>query len=150
MRFVVIGGFAGRIWGSTTITNDLDICYARDTKNFAALEKALIELDAVLRGAPPSLRFRPDARALAAGDHFTFMTNGGNLDCLGNPAGSGGFADLIAGATEIPIGSVRVPVAALEDLIRLKRATGRPKDSVELEILAALKNELEGSKRPLT
>ena len=37
VRFVVIGGIAGRLWGSTTVTNDLDICYARDRENLEAL-----------------------------------------------------------------------------------------------------------------
>jgi len=41
------------------------------------------------------------------------------------------------------IGQMSVPVVAIEDLIRLKEAAGRPKDRVELEILAALKEEIE-------
>jgi hypothetical protein len=143
VRFVIIGGFAGRLWGSTTVTNDLDICYARDRKNLEALSAALVELRATLRGAPDDLPFRLDAPTLAAGDHFTFATDAGNLDCFATPAGSRGFPDLIAAAAEMSIGSLRVSVVALEDLMRLKEASGRPKDLVELEILAALKSELE-------
>jgi hypothetical protein len=143
VRFVVIGGLAGRLWGSTTFTNDLDICYARDPKNLEALAAALRELDATLRGAPEDLPFVLDARTLAAGDHFTFATDAGNLDCIGTPAGSRGFSDLIAAAVEMTIGSACVFVVAIEDLIRMKEASGRPKDRVELEILAALKEELD-------
>jgi hypothetical protein len=143
VRFVVIGGFAARLLGSPTLTNDLDICYARDRKNLAALSAALLELDASLRGAPHGLPFRPDVPTLESGDHFTFSTSAGNLDCIGTPAGSGGFSDLIAGATKMTIGPMSVPVAALEDLIRLKEATGRAKDRIELEILAALKEEID-------
>jgi len=142
VRFVVIGGFAGRLWGSTTVSNDLDVCYARDRKNLNALAAALQELEASLRGARDGLPFRPDAETLATGDHFTFTTNAGNLDCLGNPAGSRGFLDLIAGATAMKLDSIEVPVASLDDLIRLKRAAGRPKDLVEVEILGALKEEI--------
>ena len=141
VRFVVIGGFAGRLWGSNTVTNELDICYARDRKNLDALSAALKELEASLRGAPDGLPFQPDAETLASGDHFTFMTNAGNLDCLGNPAGSRGFQDLIAGAERMKLDSLEVPVASLDDLIRLKRAAGRPKDLIELEILGALREE---------
>jgi hypothetical protein len=143
VRFVVIGGIAGRLLGSPTITNDLDVCYARDRKNLGALSRALVELKAGLRGAPNGLPFRPDVPALEAGDHFTFVTTAGNLDCIGTPKGSGGFADLIAGATRMSIGAFEVPVVAIEDLIRMKEAAGRPKDRVELEILAALKEEIE-------
>lgn len=147
VRFVVIGGFAGRFWGSNSITNDLDICYARDKKNFEALASALRALDARLRGAPSDIPFLLDARTLEAGDHFTFETNAGNLDCLGTPAGSQGYLDLIQGATPMDVEGIRVPVAALEDVIRLKKAAGRPKDRAELEILAALLEEIERSRR---
>jgi hypothetical protein len=41
------------------------------------------------------------------------------------------------------IDSLRVPVAALEDVIQMKRVAGRPKDLVEVEILAALREEIE-------
>lgn len=143
VRFVLIGGFAGRLWGSTTLTNDLDVCYARDRKNLRALASALQELEAQLRGAPKNLPFRLDAETLAAGDHFTFTTSAGNLDCLGTPAGSEGFVDLVRAASEMDLGDVRVPVAALEDLIRMKRAAGRPKDRIELEVLTALREEIE-------
>lgn len=142
VRFVVIGGFAGRLWGSNTVTNDVDICYARDDKNVEALAAVLRDLDARLRGAPESVPFRLEAESLRAGDHFTFATDAGSLDCLGTPAGTEGFADLARTATEMDLGTVRVRVAALEDLMRMKRASGRPKDSIELEILAALREEI--------
>jgi hypothetical protein len=138
VRFVIIGGFAGRLWGSNSITNDLDICYARDKKNLQALAAALVELRARLRGARPDVPFLLDAKTLEAGDHFTFETTLGPLDCLGTPLPSGGYRDLIQGSTTMDIEGIEVPVAALEDVMRLKRAAGRPKDRAELEILAAL------------
>ena len=123
------------------MTNDLDVCYARDRKNLEALSAALIELGAKLRGAPEALPFRPDAGTLAAGDHFRFATKAGNLDCIGTPAGSRGYADLVAGATALSIGKMTVPIAAIEDLIRMKEVAGRPKDRAEIEILAAVREE---------
>jgi hypothetical protein len=147
VRFVLIGGFAGRLWGSNTITNDLDICYARDRPNLEALASALRELGATLRGAPKDLPFLLDAQTLERGDHFTFETKFGDLDCLGTPAGSKGFQDLVDGSVEMVVDSVRVLVAALQDLIRLKRTASRPKDLVEVEILAALREEIERKRR---
>ena len=41
------------------------------------------------------------------------------------------------------VGGVTVHVAAIEDLILMKRAAARPKDLIEVEILAAVKEELE-------
>jgi hypothetical protein len=45
------------------------------------------------------------------------------------------------------VDSVRVLVATLQDLIRLKRTASRPKDLVEVEILAALREEIERKRR---
>lgn len=143
VRFVVVGGIAGRLLGSPTLTNDLDICYARDSKNLQALSAALLELRARLRGAPENLPFRPDPPTLSSGDHFTLSTSAGNLDCIGTPSGSTGFHDLIAAASLMHVGELSVPVVAIEDLMRMKRASGRPKDRIELEVLAALKDEIE-------
>jgi hypothetical protein len=144
VRFVVIGGFAGRLWGSPAVTNDLDICYARDRENLVRLAAALKELKARLRGVGEDVPFRLDARTLEAGDHFTFETRAGNLDILGFPAGSGGFDRLVRTSAELEIDKgLRVRVASVEDLIQMKRAAGRPKDLIEVEILSALQEEME-------
>jgi hypothetical protein len=140
VRFVIIGGIAGRLWGSTSVTNDLDICYGRDRANLQALAAALRELKVKLRGADRDLPFIADARTLEMGDHFTFTTIGGNFDCLGTPKGSGGYEALARTATEMDVGGVSVLVAALEDLILMKRAAGRPKDLIEVEILSAVRD----------
>ena len=142
VRFVLIGGFAAAIRGSPVITGDVDICYGRQ-KNLQRLAAALDELGATLRGAPSNVPFRLDARALKAGDHFTFTTAGGPLDCLGTPAGTDGFADLDTSATAEDLDGIVVRVASVDDLIRMKRAAGRPQDLIAAEWLAALRDELD-------
>ena len=143
VRFVIIGGFGGRLRGSPTVTGDLDVCYARDEENLERLAGALRELHATLRGAPAEVPFRLDARTLAAGDHFTFATDAGSLDCLGTPAGTTGYADLAANADRLDLDGLGVDVASLDDLIRMKLAAGRPKDRIEAEVLGALRDEIE-------
>lgn len=143
VRFVLIGGYAGALRGSPVITGDLDICYARDDANLDRLAGALLALDAHLRGAPPDVPFQLDARTLRAGDHFTFSTSAGALDCLGTPAGTNGFADLDARASDEVVDGITIRVATVNDLIRMKRAAGRPKDLIALEWLSALLDELD-------
>lgn len=144
VRFVLVGGLSGTYWGSPTVTLDLDICYERSRPNLAALANALRELKATLRGAPEGLPFQLDARTLELGDSFTFNTPFGPFDCLGTPSGTGGFADLARNASELTVdANTSVLVCSLDDLIRMKTAAGRPKDRVELEILAAVKEERE-------
>lgn len=143
VRFVLIGGFAGRLHGSPSITGDLDICYARDEENLERLAVALIEMGARLRGAPPDLEFVLDARTFRTGGHFTFATAAGGLDCLGSPAGVASFDELDRNAVEMNLDGLIVRVASLDDLIRMKRAAGQPKDLIEAEVLGALREEIE-------
>lgn len=144
VRYVMIGGLGARLRGSPSVTNDLDLCYARDTENLERLALVLRELHAALRGVEDDVPFQVDAATLAAGDHFTFWTDAGALDILGTPAGTSGFEQLARRATVHEIEGLSVPVAALDDLIAMKRAAGRPKDLVEIEILSALRDEIAG------
>ncbi len=142
VAFVVIGGFASGLWGSPSFTYDLDICYERTPRNHEALARALRELSATLRGAPAGLPFILDAKTIAMGDSFTFETAAGSVDCLGTPSGTAGYRDLIKNAGEVDLGDeLRVHIASVDDLIRMKTAAGRSKDIGELAILAAIKEE---------
>jgi hypothetical protein len=144
VRYVLIGGFAAGLRGSPLLTGDLDICPARDDVNLERLADALRELGARLRGAPADAPFMLDGRTLAAGDHFTFATDVGPIDCLGTPAGTDGFRDLDASSTDEDLDGVVVRVASLDDLIRMKRAADQPQDRIAVEWLSALRDELEG------
>lgn len=144
VRFVIIGGLAANVRGSPSATYDLDICYARDDDNLERLAAALVELRARLRGAPEDIPFLLDASTLKAGDHFTFLTTAGSLDCLGTPAGTDGYQDLIKRATPEQLVGYTIWVVSLDDLIKMKQAAGRRKDLIELEVLGALKDEIEG------
>ena len=144
VRFVIVGGFAGQLLGSSSLTRDLDVCYDRDEENLRRLAAALRDLHASLRGAPRDVPFVLDAARLQAGDRFTFETDVGALDILGHPTGiPGGYEELERAAEEVDIGRSRVKVASIDDLIRMKRAAGRPKDLVEVEVLGALRDEID-------
>ncbi|HLG00234.1 MAG TPA: hypothetical protein VI916_07175 [Acidimicrobiia bacterium] len=144
VAFVVIGGVAAGLLGSPMVTFDIDICYARDPENLERLAAALQELHATLRGVDDDVPFLLDAETLRAGDCFTFSTDVGPLDILGTPAGSRGYEDLIAGAVEMDVGGFTIMVTSIDDLIRMKRAAGRPKDLLAIEELEALREEIEG------
>ena len=139
----MIGGFGARLHGSPTVTNDLDLCYDRSRPNLDAMARALVELGARLRGAPPDVPFLLDTRTLIAGDHFTFVTEAGGLDILGTPSGASGFEDLDRTAVEMDLDGLKVRVASIDDLISMKQAAGRPKDLIEVEVLGALREEID-------
>ena len=147
VRFIIIGGFAGSIMGSPTLTNDLDICYDKSDENAReALVAALGSLDAFPREWPEGLPFTLDERLIRLGDSFTFATRFGNLDCLATPSGTRGYSDVAGNATTVDLGDgLEVLICSLDDLIRMKRSAGRPKDLIEVEVLAALADELKSS-----
>lgn len=141
--FVVIGGVAAGLLGSPMVTFDLDICYARDFENLERLAAALRELNAKLRGVDDDVPFLLDAETLKAGDCFTFITDAGALDILGTPAG-GGYEELMTTAVEMDVGDMAVMVVDVDSLIRMKEASGRPKDRRAIPELEALREEIEG------
>lgn len=145
VRFIVIGGVAGAAHGSPLITQDLDVCYDRSPDNLERLATALQQLHARLRGVEDEVPFILDAKTLKAGDHFTFITDAGDLDIMGTPGGSTGYEDLAAEAVETELDGLRVLIASLDDLMAMKRAAGRPKDLAALEILGALRDEISGT-----
>lgn len=144
VRYVLIGGVAANAHGSPSVTQDTDICYERSDENLQRLVEALRALNARLRAVDPAMPFQLDAKTLKMGDTFTFETDAGAFDCVGTPAGTDGFRDLIGNATLVDFDGLQAYVASIDDLIRMKRAAGRPKDRVELEILGALRDEIEG------
>lgn len=91
-----------------------------------------------------SLPFHLDAATLSLGDRFTFGTSLGDFDILATPSGTRGFDDLDHDATSITIDDgLTVRVASLDDLIRMKRASGRTKDLLHIEHLSALRDEID-------
>jgi len=142
VRFVVIGGIAGRLHGSPRMTRDLDICYARDIEDLDRLAMVLAELHVTLRGAPPDLPFRPDARTLRRGLNFTFDTPFGPFDCLGEASGHT-YEILRPNAERAVFEGLDILVTSLDDLMRMKRASGRPQDLADLETLGKLRDVRE-------
>lgn len=50
VEFIIIGGVAATYYGSSYVTSDLDICYARSHSNLERLVKALEPFHLTLRG----------------------------------------------------------------------------------------------------
>ena len=143
VRFVLIGGLASQVHGSPSLTGDVDICFSLDGANLRRLSDALAVMAAVRRGLVEGVQAPIDQRALRAGDVFTLSTRFGDLDLLAHPDPHLDFEQLASRSIGVEILGVRVRVAGLDDLIAMKRAAGRPKDLIELEILGALREEID-------
>jgi len=141
VAFIVVGGAAAIAHGSARLTYDLDIVYDRTAANLDKLVAALAPYRPYLRGAPPGLPFVWDRQTLARGLNFTLETSLGNIDLLGEIPGGGTYRDLLPGAVELQMFQTCCRSLSLPQLIRAKRAAGRPRDLDALAELEAIQEE---------
>ena len=145
VEFVIIGGLAAQAHGSPSLTADLDIVPSWDSSNLGKVESVLRDIVAIRHGVPPGSPPLPplDSRTLLAGAAFTLNSRYGRLDLLANPDPGLDYDELRKAA--VPLSYLGMPLlfASLDDLIAMKRAAGRPKDRVEVEILGALREEVD-------
>ena len=138
VAFVIVGGLAATIHGSSRLTQDVDIVYARSDTNLQRLVAALAPYRPYLRGAPPGLPFEWSAATLRRGLNFTLTTTLGDIDLLGEIAGGGTFEDVLPHTVAVTMFGRDHRCLDLPWLIRTKRAAGRPRDLeaiAELEVL---------------
>lgn len=142
VEFIIVGGVAARAHGSSRLTDDIDISYARTPANLARVVGALAPFTPYLRGAPLGLPFDWSVATLRAGLNFTLTTTVGAIDLLGEITGGGHYADLLPHTLTITIFGRDVQLLDLPWLIRVKRAAGRPKDLEVIAELEALQEEM--------
>ena len=140
--FVIIGGWSAILHGSSYVTNDLDICYARTTENCGRLFRALKPYQPRLRDLPQGLPFAWDATTLANGTIFTRSTTLGAIDLLAEVQGIGAFDKVKKHSVLVPAFDREVWTLDLPTLITAKRAAGRAKD---LQLLPELEGLLEAT-----
>jgi hypothetical protein len=138
--FVIVGGVAAAAHGAVRTTLDLDVVYSREPENIGRLVQALAPLGPYPRGAPPGLPFLWDARTVSLGLNFTLTTRFGDIDILGEITAGGDYDDLRPRAVEYELFGRKCLCIRLDELIRVKRAVGRPKD---YEAIAELEKLLE-------
>jgi hypothetical protein len=135
---VIVGGIAATLHGSEIPTTDLDVCYARHPQNLEKTASALQSVHARLRNAPEGIPFFLDAETLRRGLNFTFATDIGNLDLLGEVRGVGFYEDVVEGALTYELFGYPFHVIDIGKLINAKRAAGRPKDLLVIPELEAI------------
>ena len=141
VKFIVVGGAAAIVHGAARTTYDLDVVYERSSENLDRVVAAIAPLKPYPRGAPPGLPFIWDRTTLKRGLNFTLTSTFGDLDLLGEIPGGGTYNDLVAGAIEVKLHGATCLCVNLKQLIRAKRAAGRPKDFEALAELEAIEDE---------
>jgi Nucleotidyltransferase of unknown function (DUF6036) len=133
--FVLVGGMAAQAHGNTRMTNDVDVIPQPDPENLERLAAALRSLEArVLNPGHEDLEI--DAAMLPRATIWQLATPHGDIDVLHDAPGAAPYEELRERALVIALDDLRIPVAGVDDLIRMKLARGRPVDHADVAALA--------------
>jgi hypothetical protein len=143
--YVTIGGIAANAHGSRRLTLDVDIVPEPRDSNYRRLASALDELGAPATAEDSGFRdLDPrDSFDLARADILKLATAVGDLDVLNRAIGSPPYEDLRKRAIEVEVRGTPVRIASLDDLIAMKRASGRPQDLRDIAELTAAEESAE-------
>jgi len=147
--YVLIGGLAATLHGSSALTNDADICPDRSPDNLERLAAALLEMAARIRtdDHPEGIPLAADADFLRRMQLVNLTTRYGDFDIAFQPGGSDGYEALSERGIDVEVDGTIVRVASLPDIIRSKEVADRPKDRATLPILYALQDEIARRER---
>jgi hypothetical protein len=134
VQYVLVGGLAVQTHGHVRTTVDIDVIPAPAPANLARLASALNELGARVLN-PGSEGVAIDAAMLPRATLWQLSTRHGAIDVLHDAPGAPTYTQLRKHALVVELGDLRIPVAGRDDLIAMKRASGRP---IDLEDIAAL------------
>ncbi len=136
VQYTVIGGVAVQVHGHRRTTKDLDVIPAPDEDNIGRLAAALAALEARPRDMPGGRP--PTTQQLAAAAIVPpLTTRHGELHILRDVPGAPPYPELRARALVIDLDGIAIAIAGLDDLIAMKRASGRPADISDIAALTA-------------
>jgi hypothetical protein len=136
--FVIVGGFAGVLHGSSLVTRDLDVCAVLSSENVEKLRRNLRDLQPTHRLTAQRLSFLDNPAPGVSVNNLYLETTLGPVDILGSIKGVGDFERVRERAVEVELFGRRCRVIAIEDLISAKEALSRPKDALAATELRAI------------
>lgn len=142
IEFVLVGGFAAMLHGSSMLTRDLDVCATLSPVNIEKLREAFRELHPTHRMTPQRMSFLDNPGPGIALNNLYLQTDFGALDLLGTITGVGNFERVRERSIEVTLFGRRVRVIAIDDLIHAKETLGRYKDIIVAKELRATREKL--------
>lgn len=141
IEFVIVGGFAAMLHGSSLVTRDLDVCAVLTAENVRKLRLAFQDAHPAHRLTPQKLSFLDNPQPGVEVRNLYLRTDLGPLDVLGSILGVGDFERIRAHAVEVELFGRYCRVISLDDLIRAKEALGREKDVFAAKELRAIRDK---------
>lgn len=145
--FVVVGGFAALLHGSTLVTRDLDVCAVLSRAQVARLREVLSDLNPRHRLTSQKFSFLDTPDPEVDVRNLYLETELGTVDLLSSVLGVGDFERVRAGSVEIEVFGRRCRVISLEDLIQAKEALSRDKDVLAAKELRAIREKLKAAQQ---
>lgn len=137
IRFVLVGGLAVNAWGYLRATQDVDIVPDPDGENLAKLNELLRVLGGKVDVGGRLLDSSSISTFLRTGDRTFVRTDLGQVDVLQGLPQVPRYAELDEQAKQIDIDGLEVRVCSLGHLLEMKRASDRPRDRDDLQVLEA-------------
>jgi hypothetical protein len=138
VRFVLVGGLALGAWGVIRGTKDCDIVPDPTPENLDRLTAVVVRLSGRVQQGESLLGSESSIAALLkGGERALISTRLGDLDVVQGLEGVPPYGELRAQAIEVEIANATIAICSLEHLRAMKRAAGRPRDSVDLDDLDA-------------
>lgn len=128
-RYLVVGAHALALHGPVRATGDLDLWIEPASSNAERVFQALVAFGARVE----SHGLRPEDLA-APGLVYQIGVPPGRVDLMTSLTGLE-FEDAWARRVEVRIAEIPIPHPGRADFVRNKRAIGRPKDRLDLELL---------------
>jgi hypothetical protein len=139
LEAVLIGNAAAALQGAPVTTLDFDFLFRATPTNIRKLKAVADRLGATIMRPyyPASSLYRVVNEDL-----------GLQVDFMVTIHAVRSFASLRARASSLEIGGAALLVASLDDVIRSKRAAGRPRDIAVLPVLEATRAETKPNRKP--
>lgn len=138
VEFIVVGGTAAQLHGSTMTTLDLDIVHRRTPENVERFLGALNAIEARARYDLANRDIRPTAAHLLGSGQINLSTTLGPLDPLCELAPGQGYDELLAHTVIMRDGDLSIRVLDIPTLIDVKSKVGRGKDKLVVADLIAI------------
>jgi hypothetical protein len=147
VEFVLVGGFAATAYGSTLLTQDMDVCLRLTRDNLIRLQEAVADLHPVHRMTPRRLPLQLTPETCRDRENLYLDTDFGQLGCWGAIQGVGDFEQVKARSVEIALPAGVCRILNLDALIQAKEALGRPRDSESVLQLKAIRQRRQQQER---
>lgn len=142
--FIIVGGFAGVVYGCTYITQDIDICCDFSVDNLLLLQKALSNVHPVHRMTGNRQQLELTKENCSQYKNLYLDTDSGQPNCLSFIDGLGDYQKVKQVSELIRVEDMQLRVLNLDALIKAKKAMNRPRDKeaiLQLEAIKKLKKQ---------